>query len=479
MTSSERFRRAFIWMSIAIIVVLVVSLQRMRSASDAAVEADEGGLIEERAVDRDAGPSVAAVRGDFELVGRAIVAVREFAPTTSPDLLLGQIEAMQQGGFTDRLAYAILVGKFRSWQEGIDAAKKLELPPQAAEEAGRLRARVVQVMELRQTLEASDDAQGLGARNAAEPLRDKLGYFCDALGPDAGVKAAATLIALCAAGAWYALAIASGVVMIALLGFRAIAGSLRPRFAPSTSVHHALLLGETFLIWIALYVVLNVIAVIVMLPFADRLPSAAQPLISATLMLATLVVLVYPLRRGMGWNELRASVGLHAGRGLLAESLSGIACYLTAVPLLAGGLVLYGIASYIVQWIDGPAPAPSHPVVEMIGGAGAFEVIGLFLMAAVVAPIVEETMFRGFLYGHLRGTVSPRIRAASMIAAALVSSVVFAVIHPQGVLFVPALAGLAIGFCIHRELRGSLVAPMVAHGINNTVTLTLALTLLS
>jgi membrane protease YdiL (CAAX protease family) len=115
----------------------------------------------------------------------------------------------------------------------------------------------------------------------------------------------------------------------------------------------------------------------------------------------------------------------------------------------------------------------------MIGSAGAVEVSVLLLLASVVAPIVEETMFRGFLYGHLRGTVAPRIRAASMIVAALVSSVVFAVIHPQGVLFVPALAGLAIGFCIHREIRGSLIAPMVAHGINNAVTLMLALTLLS
>lgn len=479
MTSSERFRRAFIWVSIALIVVMVVSLQRLRSASDAAADADEGGLIEERAVDRDARPSFGAVRMESELAGKALVAVREFAPTVSPDLLLEQAEAMKQGGFTDQLAHAILVGKVRSWQEGIDAAKKLALPPQAEEDAGMLRDRVVQLMELRQTLEASDDAQGIGARNAAEPLRDKLGYFCDALGPDAGVKAATTLIALCAAGAWYALAITSGLVVVALLAFRAIAGSLRPRFTPATSVHHALVLGETFLIWIAAYLALNVVAVVVIMPFADRLPSVAQPLVSAAMMLASLAVLVYPLRRGMGWNELRTSVGLHTGRGLFTEALCGITCYLTAVPLLACGLVLYGIVSYIVQQLEGPAPAPSHPVVEMIGSAGAVEVFVLLLLASVVAPIVEETMFRGFLYGHLRGTVAPRIRAASMIVAALVSSVVFAVIHPQGVLFVPALAGLAVGFCIHREIRGSLIAPIVAHGINNAVTLMLALTLLS
>jgi membrane protease YdiL (CAAX protease family) len=52
-------------------------------------------------------------------------------------------------------------------------------------------------------------------------------------------------------------------------------------------------------------------------------------------------------------------------------------------------------------------------------------------------------------------------------------------IHPQGVLFAPALGGLAVGFCLYREWRGSLIAPIVAHGINNAVTLTLGIALMS
>jgi membrane protease YdiL (CAAX protease family) len=55
--------------------------------------------------------------------------------------------------------------------------------------------------------------------------------------------------------------------------------------------------------------------------------------------------------------------------------------------------------------------------------------------------------------------------------------VIFAAIHPQGLLFVPALGGLAVGFCLYREMRGSLIAPMVAHGINNAFTLALGLML--
>jgi hypothetical protein len=118
-------------------------------------------------------------------------------------------------------------------------------------------------------------------------------------------------------------------------------------------------------------------------------------------------------------------------------------------------------------------------VVDLLGGAGALEIVMLFALASVAAPIVEEIAFRGLLYGHLRGVVEPRIRMVSVLVAALASSVVFAIIHPQGVLFVPALGGLAVGFCLFRELRGSLIAPMVAHGVSNAVTLTIGLTIMS
>jgi membrane protease YdiL (CAAX protease family) len=140
--------------------------------------------------------------------------------------------------------------------------------------------------------------------------------------------------------------------------------------------------------------------------------------------------------------------------------------------------VAFAILSALVKALEGPTAPPSHPAVELLGGAGGMRLFLLYMLASVAAPIVEEIMFRGVLYGHLRSAVLPRVRVGSMVVAAIVSSVVFAIIHPQGVLFVPALGGLAIAFCAFRELRGSLIAPMVAHGINNAVTLTLGVLLM-
>jgi membrane protease YdiL (CAAX protease family) len=59
------------------------------------------------------------------------------------------------------------------------------------------------------------------------------------------------------------------------------------------------------------------------------------------------------------------------------------------------------------------------------------------------------------------------------IVAALLVAFIFAVIHPQGLAAVPALMGIAIVLAALREWRGSIVAPVVAHAINNGLILIL------
>jgi membrane protease YdiL (CAAX protease family) len=46
---------------------------------------------------------------------------------------------------------------------------------------------------------------------------------------------------------------------------------------------------------------------------------------------------------------------------------------------------------------------------------------------------------------------------------------IFAALHPQGFLAIPALASIGMGFSLLREWRDSLIAPMVAHAINNGI----------
>jgi membrane protease YdiL (CAAX protease family) len=56
---------------------------------------------------------------------------------------------------------------------------------------------------------------------------------------------------------------------------------------------------------------------------------------------------------------------------------------------------------------------------------------------------------------------------------------IFAAIHPQGLLFIPVLGALACGFSLAREWRGSLIPCIVAHGVNNFAVGLLAVLLLA
>jgi membrane protease YdiL (CAAX protease family) len=98
-------------------------------------------------------------------------------------------------------------------------------------------------------------------------------------------------------------------------------------------------------------------------------------------------------------------------------------------------------------------------------------VFGLYLLVSVFAPVMEETMFRGALFHHLR-------RRWGWAVSAPIVAFIFAVIHPQGWVAVPVLGSIALVLAALREWRGSLIAPMVAHACNNFIVLTLALAVL-
>ena len=171
----------------------------------------------------------------------------------------------------------------------------------------------------------------------------------------------------------------------------------------------------------------------------------------------------WPLLRGVSRADLRAGLGWHVGRGVWREIGAGIVGYLAALPLLALGMVM----SLVLQRLSGSDT--SHPIVNELGQGGA-RTLAIFFLAAVWAPVVEETMFRGALYHHLR-------RRFSWAVTAVLVALLFAAVHPQGWAGIPALGAIAIAFAGIREWRGSIIAPTVAHAINNGA-VTLLLTLL-
>jgi membrane protease YdiL (CAAX protease family) len=466
-------RLSVTWATILAIASLVIVLQRVRGGPD------PEGMTEP--VDDSVVPLVEPLRLDAELTAKLVVAARAWAPTVSSELLMTNAKPLEEGNSSERLAHAILVGAVEGWSKGADAARAVEViesddsdERDASEANSALKADVVGAME---ELATSNGDFAAVSDETRERIEADLGFFGRLLSADGVSEAKSGFAVMIFAGVWYLTVFLLGLVaLIALVGFVGT-GKWKPALQPTSDGHVTLVLGETFAVWMGLYLFLTIGATLIAAFLPESAASTGGLVLSIAAMGGSLAVLAFPRLRGVSATDLRAAIGLNTGRGILREVGAGVMCYVSAVPILVAGGIIYFILSLIAQAISGEQAPPSHPAVEMLGGAGALEVVLLFMLASVMAPIVEEIAFRGFLYGHLRGFVMPRARLASAMVAAVVSSVIFAAIHPQGLLFVPALGGLAVGFCLYREMRGSLIAPMVAHGINNAFTLALGLML--
>lgn len=93
---------------------------------------------------------------------------------------------------------------------------------------------------------------------------------------------------------------------------------------------------------------------------------------------------------------------------------------------------------------------------------------GFMMVAAVViAPVVEETLFRGVLFTSL-------LKGRSFASAALLSGLYFALVHVHAPSLLPLLA-LSVAFSAAYAATGSLLTPIVMHALFNLTSLLLFL----
>lgn len=249
-----------------------------------------------------------------------------------------------------------------------------------------------------------------------------------------------------------------GVILLVVLLMKRSAGGLRPRYAPPAPGGSVFL--ETFAVFLVAFLFVQAIGGF----FAGLTGFDPTP---ALLWLMPLVLL-WPIARGATRAQVKYAVGLHRGSGFVREVAAGLIGYLAGLPVVAVGFIITLILGALLSAISGPGAPPSHPIVQQAGSTGIWPIVSLYLLASVWAPIVEESVFRGALFHHLRG----RMRA---LASALAVGLIFAIIHPQGVLLVPPLMALGFVFSMIREWRGSLIGPMAAHAVHNAVLVTVLL----
>ncbi len=120
------------------------------------------------------------------------------------------------------------------------------------------------------------------------------------------------------------------------------------------------------------------------------------------------------------------------------------------------------VLSFVVSQL-GPQPEGVKQVTEGIQGVTALRTL---VVLGLLAPVAEELVFRGLLYGWLAG------RWGNLVAFVL-SSLAFAAAHTEP-LHILMVLPLGFWFGWLRWRTGSLVPTIVAHIINNTIAVSAA-----
>ena len=132
------------------------------------------------------------------------------------------------------------------------------------------------------------------------------------------------------------------------------------------------------------------------------------------------------------------------------------------VPVIAfGQLIAAGLVNALILTLTGEF---DNPQVQSITGGLGFSwtnFIVMLVLVGIVAPIVEETFFRGMVYGWLR-TRMP------IVVAVVVSAVVFSAVHVYPILL-PALFVVGLFLAAVYEWSKSLWVPIFLHMVQNTL----------
>jgi len=136
----------------------------------------------------------------------------------------------------------------------------------------------------------------------------------------------------------------------------------------------------------------------------------------------------------------------------------------TGIILLLAAYPLISLSNNIAQRLFGSGSSKQN-IVEFFSGSRTIEQrIMIIVFAVAIAPVVEEFLFRFFLYGVIK-------RYLGRFLGITVNALLFAAAHTHFPSFVPLFV-LGSCFTIAYEWSGSILVAMTMHSLFNSVTLT-------
>jgi CAAX protease family protein len=170
------------------------------------------------------------------------------------------------------------------------------------------------------------------------------------------------------------------------------------------------------------------------------------------------------------WLLAPAALDFRRGFGLWPIPGGARPLVLALTILIAAGVVIdfgftligdwRGWSAHWTEWFEAPL-AWGRPT----------EVAASLFGLLVGAPVLEELIFRGLIFGTLR-------RRFSLVLSALVSAGVFAAAHGYGTSGSASVFASGLLWAIAYERTGSLLPTMLAHAASNTMTAVVLMVLL-
>lgn len=195
--------------------------------------------------------------------------------------------------------------------------------------------------------------------------------------------------------------------------------------------------------------------------FAQTVPTAFYSVLSYAL--AAFFIIYLPpraIKKGRVEKSDRTTLGL---KGAPTWTDIGLAPVAYIVSLL-GAAALVGLFS-LFPWFNAEE---TQEIGFSIYLSGVDRVIVFFILV-VVAPIFEEVIFRGWLYGKIRERLNGEVsELGGIIISSLVVSVLFGAIHLQWNVGVNVFA-LSFILCLLREVTGTIYAGILTHMLKNGI----------
>lgn len=144
----------------------------------------------------------------------------------------------------------------------------------------------------------------------------------------------------------------------------------------------------------------------------------------------------------------------------------------TDIGLAPAGFIVYLILAAILVALFSLFPWFDSGEAQDVGFS--FTIVGIdrvwaFISLVIVAPIAEEVIFRGWLYGKLRHLFSHQVsRVAGMILSIFLVSLLFGIVHLQWNVGVNVFA-MSIILCLLREFTGTIYAGILLHILKNGI----------